>query len=144
MLRVIAILVALLGVAFAQDTSADLGELRYEAFRLTLESKISELPSNLQSEARDLLSRADTLREPLMQLRTKMLEFYIAELQKGQPTYLAWATARNAVADERLTLLPEVVPLLRDVRAFVRNNPEVLPVFKELREQFMEDAASFR
>jgi hypothetical protein len=141
MLRIIVILIALLGVAFAQD---NLSELRYEALRLTLESKIAELPTNLQSEARDLLSRAETLREPLMQLRTKMLGFYIAELQKGQPTYLAWATARNAVADERLALLPEVVPLLRDIRDFVRDNPEVAPVFKELREQFREDSPRFR
>jgi hypothetical protein len=141
MLRVITILFMLLGVAFAQD---NLSELRYEALRLTLESKIAELPTSLQNEARDLLIRAETLREPLIQLRTKMLGFYVAELQKSQPTYLAWATARNAVADERIALLPEVVPLLRDIKAFIETNPEVLPVFKELREQFREDAASFR
>jgi hypothetical protein len=144
MLRLIVILIALLGVTFAQDTSTNLNDLRYEAFRLTLESKIAELPTNLQSEARDLLSRAETLREPLMELRTKMLESYVAELQKGQPTYLAWATARNTVADERLALLPEVVPLLRDIRDFVRDNPEVAPVFKALREQFREDSPRFR
>ncbi len=142
MLRpIVMLLTLLLGAAFAQDVmaTADITDLRQQALRLTLESKIAELPTELQVEAQELLSRARVLREPILAMRMKLLESYISELQKGQPTYLAWATTRNTVADERLALLPEVVPLLRDIRAFVRNNPEVAPVFKALREQFRED-----
>jgi hypothetical protein len=147
MLRLIFMLLALLfGVTFAQDvtvTTPDITELRQEALRLTLESKISELPASLQAEARGLLSRAQVLRDPVLAMRTKMLESYIAELEAGKEPYLAWATARNAVSEERLALLSEVVPLLRDIRAFVRDNPEVAPVFKELREN-VRDHDSFR
>jgi hypothetical protein len=148
MLRLIFMLLTLLfGVAFAQDVTAttpDISELRQEALRLTLESKITELPAELQAQARDLLNRARVLREPVMAMRTKMLESYIAELEAGKEPYLAWATARNAVAEERLALLPEVVPLLRDIRAFISDNPEVAPVFKELRENFREGLEGLR
>jgi hypothetical protein len=136
MLRIIAILFLLSGVAFAQD---NLSDLRYEALRLTLESKIAELPGDLQSEAQDLLSRAQALREPLMALREKVLSAYITELKAGKEPYLALATARNTVADERLELLPDVRNLLVDVRAFVNEHPEVAPIFKELRENFREN-----
>jgi hypothetical protein len=113
--------------------------LRYEALRLTLESKISELPADLQSEARDLLSRAEALGEPLVALREKVLTAYITELQRGKEPYLALATARNTVADERLELLPDVRTLLLDIRAFMNDHPEVAPVFRELRESFQEN-----
>jgi hypothetical protein len=136
MLRAITILLMFLGVAFAQD---NLSNLRYEALRLTLESKISELPADLQSEARDLLSRAEALGEPLVALREKVLTAYITELQRGKEPYLALATARNTVADERLELLPDVRTLLLDIRAFMNDHPEVAPVFRELRESFQEN-----
>jgi hypothetical protein len=136
MLRVITILFMLLGVAFAQD---NLSDLHHEALRLTLESKIAELPSELQGEARDLLSRAEALREPLLALREKVLTAYIAELQNGKEPYLALATARNTVADEWLELLPDVRNLLVDVRAFANEHPEVAPLLKELRENFREN-----
>jgi hypothetical protein len=123
--------------AFAQDLS--LTELRQEAFRLTVESRLSELPANLQAESRKLLDRAEALREPLLALREKVLAAYIAEVQSGKEPYLAWATARNTVADERLELLPDVRNLLVDIRAFVNRNPEVAPIFRELRENFREN-----
>jgi hypothetical protein len=137
---VVILLVLSLGVISAQDTTApDITELRQEALQLTLESKLSELPADLQAEARDLLNRAEALREPVLALRARMLESYIAELGAGKEPYLAWATARNTVAEERLVLLPEVVPLVKDIRAFVRDNPEVALLFKELRDNFREN-----
>lgn len=145
MFRVIIMLLALTGIVFAQETTPpDITALRQEAMHLTLEAKISELPAELQTEANDLLSRAETLREPVLAMRTKLLESYISELQSGKEPYLAWATAKNTVADERLALLPEVMPLIRDIRTFVSSHPEVAPMFKELREQFMEDLPRFR
>jgi hypothetical protein len=137
---VIMLLALLLGVISAQDTTTpDITELRQEALQLTLESKLSELPADLQTQARDLLNRAEALREPVLAMRSKMLESYIAELQGGKEPYLARAIARNAVAEERLALLPEVVPLIREIRVFVRNNPEVAPMFKELRDTFRDN-----
>jgi hypothetical protein len=133
--------VLLPGAAFAQEvTTPDITALRQEAFQLTLESKLSELPADLQTQARDLLSRAEVLHEPILAMRERMLEAYIAEVQSGKEPYLAWATARNTVAEERLALLPEVVPLIRDIGAFIRDNPEVAPLFKELREQFRDSS----
>jgi hypothetical protein len=136
------LLILLLGVTVAQDvtTTPDITELRQEALRLTLESKLSELPTELQTRARELLNRAEALREPVLAMRSEMLSVYITELEAGKEPYLAWATARNAVAEKRLALLPEVVPLVRDVRAFVRDNPEVAPLFKELRDDFRDGA----
>jgi hypothetical protein len=143
MLRsIIMLLTLLLGVTFAQDviaTTPDITELRQEALRLTLESKITELPTELQGEAQNLLSRAEALREPMMAIRTKMLESYIAELEASKEPYLAWATARNTVADERLALLPNVRSLLVDIRAFVNDHPEVAPAFKVLRDNLREN-----
>jgi hypothetical protein len=133
--------VLLPGAASAQEvTTPDITALRQEAFQLTLESKLSELPADLQTQARDLLSRAEVLHEPILAMRERMLEAYIAEVQSGKEPYLAWATARNTVAEERLALLPEVVPLIRDIGAFIRDNPEVAPLFKELREQFRDSS----
>jgi hypothetical protein len=132
--------VLLPGAASAQEvTTPDITALRQEAFQLTLESKLSELPADLQTQARDLLSRAEVLHEPILAMRERMLEAYIAELEAGKQPYLARAIARNAIAEERLALLPEVVPLIKDIRAFVRNNPEVAPLFKDLRENFREN-----
>lgn len=121
----------------AQDSG--LSELRQEALRLTVESRLSELPANVQAEARELLNRVETLREPVMALREKMLAAYIAELGAGKEPYLARATARNTVADERLELLPDVRNLLVDIRAFINEHPEVDPIFKELRDNFREN-----
>jgi hypothetical protein len=136
---VITLFVFVASFALAQDTTtSDITTLRQEVLQLTLEAKISELPAELQGEARDLLNRAQALREPIVAMRARMLEAYIAELEAGKEPYLARATARNAVAEERLALLPEVVPLIQDIRAFVRENPEVAPVFKELRANFRE------
>jgi hypothetical protein len=142
MLRsIVVLLILLLGVAFAQDVTAtpNITDLRQEALRLTLESKISELPADLQGEAQDLLSRAEGLREPVMTIRTKMLESYVAELQAGKEPYLAWATAKTTVADERLALLPDVRSLIADIRAFINDHPEVAPVFKVLRDNLREN-----
>jgi hypothetical protein len=141
MFRFIVTLFALLfGVAFAQATTTpDITALRQEALQLTLESKISELPDDLQAEARDLLNRAEALRGPVLAMRARMLEAYLAELQAGKEPYLARALARNTVAEERLAMLPEVVPLIREIRAFVRNNPEVATLFRELRDNFREN-----
>lgn len=133
MLRLLIILSMLLGFTLAQDNQSD---LRQEARRLTIEAKISELSVDLQSEARELFSRAQALREPMQAMRTKMLEVYVAELGAGKAPYLARAIARDAVAEERLALLPELAPLIQDMRAFARENPEVAPLFRERRENF--------
>ena len=140
MVRVIIVLSAFaLNFALSQGSVPDITTLRREALQLTLEAKISELPAELQSEARELLSRAQALREPLLAMRTRMLEAYITELEVGKEPYLARATARNTVADERLELLPNVRNLLVDIRAFVNEHPEVAPIFKELRDNFREN-----
>jgi hypothetical protein len=137
---VIMLLVLVLSFSLAQDSTApDITALRQEALQLTLEVKISELPAELQTEARELLNRAEALREPVLAMRARMLEAYIAELEAGKEPYLARAIARNTVAEERLALLREVVPLVRDIRVFVRENPEVAPLFKELRAHFREN-----
>jgi hypothetical protein len=138
MCRILFVLFVLTGgLALAQDSS--LAELRQEALRLTLESRLSELPTDIQAGARSLLDRAEALREPVTALREKMLAAYIAELEAGKEPYLARASARSTVAEERLALLPDVRSLLVDIRTFVNEHPEVAPIFKELRDNFREN-----
>ncbi|MGL4609199.1 MAG: hypothetical protein ACRCYY_05860 [Trueperaceae bacterium] len=136
-----------IGVVLAQDTTTTLDtaattELRHKAMRLTLESKISELPPEIQTEARALLARAENLHLPLLDLRAKMLSAYVAELEAGQEPYLAREVARNAVTEERIALLPELRSLLRDARSFVRDHPEVKALLGGMRGEMREGLRS--
>lgn len=106
-----------------------LRQLQQQAARLTL---IAQLPEADRSQASQLLSRADALRQRSRALRIQELQSYVDALKAGTAPNVARAQAQQQVADQRVTLAKDMASLRSDVQAFLQKVPQARALLRGL------------